>query len=471
MSSCALLSRCSLPCWRDTERGRGRRRPSAWLSVSALLLLSRGRALLKSQLVAACETLLQVSQRAAIATFVFPSRLFLFIDDQSICPWSSRSRGARVLFLNLAAASFFLLACSPSRHPVRFFLSFGEEKSTLITLFRRDPVRLFRTSDTLIKRGAVLREKREGLSLASLALSIYLFPFAKSLVIELFVSCSAPAASTAMILACSACQLLERRAGALMRSATRASSHTGAPTLTLLTPWQRQQQWQRALPTASASSLSPYTLRSSAPTGRRSIATSAAAWHPRSPPPPHAHAHAHAQPPPPAPAGHAQDPLLDPSGRIGAVPDPVSLLREMQGGAGPGAPADEEHESPFPRGTARPPSIARATLFLLGVAVGGYGIAAYVSLRDGRALSRPSTGSSSSSFGDLMSWASGGSGGGSSQSSQQREATRRKVQETHQRAARMGERLKRLMERLESIGVPEGVRQVIGRTYIVAAER
>lgn len=158
----------------------------------------------------------------------------------------------------------------------------------------------------------------------------------------------------------------------------------------------------------------------------------------------------HSDPPPPH--GHVSDPLVDPSGRWNSQ---QTLSREEQ----PTPPAFQAPGSDVQTYEIYVPPILRAILFFLGVGGASFGIAAYASIEESRSLTRQKE--AGGIFGDFKSFVIGTDG------SDQRLRAVRKQDE----AARMGERLKRILQTCESLRLPPALTEFVGRSYVMVAER
>ena len=126
---------------------------------------------------------------------------------------------------------------------------------------------------------------------------------------------------------------------------------------------------------------------------------------------------------------------------------------------------------PLPTDTSQP-SISRALLFFLAFSAASFTGAAYYSLKDTQHVASQLQ-SSHDVFANISSFFTGSSSENSTQAIWGPGVTdqRLKVAKSHETATRLGMRLEWLMGWCDQLGVPAGVKEVVGRSYLIAAEQ
>lgn len=144
--------------------------------------------------------------------------------------------------------------------------------------------------------------------------------------------------------------------------------------------------------------------------------------------------------------------LVNPNGRIYSVrPEP----------------ADERFEETL--GPARPPSATRAFLFFCFGSLATYGVAGYISNSETSSLASSIRASSARSwgFGDFSSFFGGG-GDASADGLSERQL---RAAKKHELAERLGMRLEWIVGWCDQLGLPQSVKEVVGRSYVIMAEK
>ena len=122
----------------------------------------------------------------------------------------------------------------------------------------------------------------------------------------------------------------------------------------------------------------------------------------------------------------------------------------------------------------QPPSIGRAVGFFLAFGAFSFGAAAYTSLRDTQQVAEEVK-AAQGPFGNLSSFFSRGSTGDDSRGEDTwgPGITEKKllIAKRHETAERLGVRMEWLMGWCDQLGLPEALKEAVGRGYIIVAEK
>ncbi|KAN0063947.1 hypothetical protein ACQY0O_003553 [Thecaphora frezii] len=175
--------------------------------------------------------------------------------------------------------------------------------------------------------------------------------------------------------------------------------------------------------------------------------------------------------------GQPQPPRLSPSARSVQRPSPPSSpeVRDppLEEWLKAQEAAQEREQAEFwATQHIQPPSVSRALLFCTGFGLAAFTGAAYLSLRDTSEIAQEVR-AHQGPFSNWNSFFSGTAGSTAEQETWGPGVTEKKllVAKKHEKAERLGARMEWFVGWCDQLGLPEGVKEVVGRSYVMVAEQ